>query len=298
MGKITRLLQAHTWLSYVMIVLLAAVDALVSIAFIYPNDFAPVGIMGFTTMIQYLFGVSVGYIYSLLNAPMLIIAFFVLSRSYSLKNLTYILSFSALTVVFQTLIAHFDWQIEFVATTSEQAILAAALYGAFFGILYPVMIWLGGATGGTDILAGLIHHFNPRFNLVWVLFSINAGVALMSYFVYDRELLPVVLSVTCALLSGLISDYMFKGVSSALKFEIITDCPVELSREIMETTEHGCTMVPATGMYSGESRAMLVCIINKRQRVEMEQIIAKYKGSFGFCSPVKSTYGFFDRFQQ
>ena len=120
----------------------------------------------------------------------------------------------------------------------------------------------------------------------------------MSFFVYDRELLPVLLSVTCSLLSGLISDYMFKGVSSALKFEIITDDPIALSTEIMKTTEHGCTMVPATGMYSGESRSMLICIINKRQRVEMEQIIAKYQGSFGFCSPVKSTYGFFERFRR
>jgi len=38
-----------------------------------------------------------------------------------------------------------------------------------------------------------------------------------------------------------------------------------------------------------------VCIVGKKQRIEMEKIISKYEGSFGFCSPVKSTYGSFRR---
>lgn len=61
-------------------IFLAAADAFVSIALIYPNDFAPVGIQGFTAMIQHLFRISVGYIYIFMNAPMLIIAFFVLNN--------------------------------------------------------------------------------------------------------------------------------------------------------------------------------------------------------------------------
>lgn len=298
MKTVSKLLQKRPWLSYVFIMLLAAADAYISIALIYPNDFAPVGIQGFTAMIQHLFGISVGYIYSFVNAPMLVLAFFVLSKSYSYKNLSYIISFSVMTIVFQQLIARLDWHwLEYTAQTEEQALFAAVGYGIFFGIAYPLTVWLGGATGGTDILAALVHHFKPAFNIVWALFSINAGVAVMSYFVYGKVLFPVLLSVLSAFVSGVISDYLFKGVGSALKFEIITDRPVELSGEIMEQLEHGCTQVPAKGMYSGKESSMLICIINRKQRVEMERIISKYEGSFGFCSPVKSTYGYFERFQ-
>ena len=289
-------MKKHAWVSYLLLATLAALDALVSIVFLYPNDFAPVGLQGFTTMIQYLFGISVGYIYSLVNAPMLIIAFFVLSRGYSFKNLSYILSFSAMTVVFQKLIEGLDlnW-VEYVAVEPEQKIFAAVIYGVLFGVTYPLAVWLGGSTGGTDILAALVHRFKPSFSTVWVLFGINVSVAVMSYFVYGRELFPVILSVLCAFVSGVISDHLFRGVESALKFEIITDQPDALAREIMEQLEHGCTRIPATGMYSGSETTMLICVINKRQRVEMEQLISKYRGSFGFCSPVKSTYGRFDR---
>lgn len=46
-------------------------------------------------------------------------------------------------------------------------------------------------------------------------------------------------------------------------------------------------------MYSGAESAMLICIISKKKRVEMEKIISKYDASFGFCTPIKSTYGYF-----
>ena len=295
MSRLTNLLNKHKSLSYVMIVLLAAADALVSIILIYPNDFAPVGIQGFTAMIQHILGISVGYTYIFVNAPMLIVALFVLNKGYSFKNMTYIVSFSAMTVVFQEIISRFDLGfIEYHSQTPEQAFIASAGYGIFFGIAYPIAVWLGGSTGGTDILAALINHYKPAFNTVWVLFSINTGVAVMSYFVYGRHAFPVILSVLCSLISGFISDYLLKGASSALKFEIVTNQPKALAEEIMKKLDRGCTQVPARGMYSGMESSMLICIISKKQRVEIERIISKYEGSFGFCSPVKSTYGYFN----
>lgn len=296
MAKISRLISKHPWVAYPLICLVAVVDALVSIVLLYPNDFAPVGIQGFVTMIQHMMGISVGYLFLIVNAPLLVLAFFLLTKGYSFKNLSYILTFSGATVVAQWIIARFNLSfLEFQAKTDEQALLAAALYGVFFGIGYPIAVWLGGSTGGTDIMAALINKLRPSFNTVWVLFAINAAVAAMSYFVYGRQVLPVVLSVVCSLISGFISDLLLKGATSALKFEIVTASPEAMSAEIMEKLDHGCTKLPATGMYSGADCAMLVCIINKKQRIEMEKIIASYEGSFGFCSPVKSTYGYFEK---
>ena len=296
MARITKLISKYPWLAYLFICLAAVADAIVSIVLLYPNDFAPVGIQGFVTMIQHMLGISVGYLYLFVNAPLLILAFFILTKGYSFKNLSYILTFSVSTVVAQKIIAHFDLSfLEFHAKTDEQAIIAAALYGVFFGIGYPIAVWLGGSTGGTDIMAALINKLRPSFNTVWVLFAINVSVAAMSYFVYGRRALPVILSITCSLISGFISDFLLKGATSALKFEIVTASPEAMSAEIMEKLDHGCTKLPATGMYSGADCAMLVCIINKKQRIEMEKIIAGYQGSFSFCSPVKSTYGYFEK---
>lgn len=200
------------WLSYFLISLLATVDSAISIVLIYPNDFAPVGIQGFTVMVQHLLGISVGYLYIFVNAPMLLLAFFLLRKSYSYKSLTYILCFSVMTVIFQKIISHFDLHfLEYRAGSVVEALLVAVGYGAFFGALYALVVWLGGSTGGTDILAALINRVKPNFNTVWVLFLINAGVAVMSYFVYGRRALPVILSILSSLASCVLSDCLLRS---------------------------------------------------------------------------------------
>ena len=148
---------------------------------------------------------------------------------------------------------------------------------------------------GTDILAALINHKRPAFNTVWVLFTINAGVAVMSYFVYGREYFPVAISVICSLMSGFISDTLLKGASSALKFEIVTSEPDEVAEQIMRELKHGCTRLDAHGMYSGQRRAVLICVVNPRQRTDFEKIIAAHKDTFAYCTPITRTYGLFDK---
>ncbi|MBQ9112700.1 MAG: YitT family protein [Clostridia bacterium] len=296
MRLITKIQNKYPWLSYVIISLMATADALFSIAFVYPNNFAPAGIHGLTTMVQHMLGISTGYTFLIVNVPMLIIAFFVLNRGYSVKNLCYVGFFSVMTLVFQKLIAHFDlsW-LEYRAASPETSIILAIGVGLFTGLAYTLTVSLGGSTGGTDILAALINHYRPSFNTVWVLFTINISVSITSFFVYGREYLPVVISVLCSFVSGTVSDHLLKGASSALKFEIITTQPEMLASDIMRALGHGCTQLPAKGMYSQRDCAMLVCVINTRQRTELEKIISKYTSSFGYCTPIRSVYGYFDK---
>ena len=295
MNIIYKLQGRSPLLSYFLVSLIASVDALISVIFVYPNDFAPAGIHGFTTMIQHLIGFSAGYSFLLVNIPMLILAFIILSRSYSIKNFLYVIFFSGMCLVFQRLIASFElgfW--EYKAQTAEQLILVAIGIGAFNGIAYTLTVLLGGSTGGTDILAALINHKIPSFNTVWILFTINASVAVSSYFVYGRQYLPVVVSILCAFVSGSISDRVLKGASSALKFEVITSEPELLAEEIMQNIKHGCTRLDACGMYENKRLAVLICVINPRQRADFERLIASHGNTFSYCVPVKCTYGRFD----
>ena len=59
-------------LSYGFVILNALISALVYHLFVYPNNFAPAGIGGICTMIQYVFGINVGYLNLLINVPLAI----------------------------------------------------------------------------------------------------------------------------------------------------------------------------------------------------------------------------------
>ena len=278
-------------LGYAQIIASAVLLAFVYYVFIVTNQFAPAGLNGIATMIQFKTGFSISYMSLLINIPLSVLAYFLVQKEFAVKTLLFSVAYSVSFLLLQQ--SGFT-TIQYNAL-GHDTIYPVILSGVLGGVVYGICFRNNASTGGTDILAALINRFKPYFNIVWVLFSINVGVAVMSYFVYGRRTLPVILSILSSFVSGFISDYLLKGAMSALKFEIVTSSPREMATEIMESLDRGCTEIPARGMYSGSQSSILVCVIGKKQRVEMEKIISQYEGSFGFCSPVKSTYGSFRR---
>lgn len=279
---------------YLAIALFAIAFAMVYEIFVFPNNFAPAGINGIVTMIQYLFHFKVGYLSLIVNIPMLIVACFVLNRSYAFRTLTFILVFSAALLISERLgIA--ESNIVFRATDVGGRLLAAIAAGLFNGFLYSMSVRMGGSTGGSDVVGEFIHHVHPEYNTVWIIFTINAVVALGSFFVYDFRYEPVILCVVYIFVNGRTSDAIFKGNRAAAKFEVITTQPEQLSRELITTLHHGCTVLHAEGMYTHSNRAMLVCVINRRQIVDFERIIRKYDNTFAYISTVNGIVGNFKK---
>ncbi len=291
-----RAFRNRKWLKYLSIFLFASTDACLAILLVYPNAFAPSSILGVATMIQYLLGVQTGYQFLLINAPLLIIAFFKLSRSYAIKSAVYVISFSVASIFIQNLISIFGLhRFGYVAESPDALFLVAIVYGVAEGIVYSTIVSLGGSTAGTDIVAALVNRYLPRFNTVWILFTLKVCIAGMSYFVYGRQILPVIVSIVCGFAGSVVSDTILKGRETALKFEVVTEHAEELSEDLMNRLGHGCTCIPSRGMYESRENALLICVVNKRQRYDFETIIAKYPNTFAYCHSVKCTYGYFDK---
>ena len=92
-----------------------------------------------------------------------------------------------------------------------------------------------------------------------------------------------------------VGDTILKGVRMAAKFEVVTSHPEELAAELMEKLKHGCTVVPAKGMYTNTDRSLLICVVNRRQVIDFERIVKKYEDTFTFVSTVNGTVGTFHR---
>lgn len=61
--------------------------------FVFPNAFAPAGINGFATIIQYLFHVSIGYLSLIINLPLILLALAEAGRGFCPEK-SFILSWS------------------------------------------------------------------------------------------------------------------------------------------------------------------------------------------------------------
>ena len=167
-------------LTYFVIVVLALVCALNYELFVFPNSFAPAGLNGLCTMIQYMTGISVGYMSLLINIPLAILVFFKVSKPLAIRSMVYVATFSlALLVLDEVDLSRFAY------ATDSSVILGPLVAGIIYGSCYSLLVRASAYTGGTDFIAALIHKKHPEQSLIYLILTLNVCVALISYFVYD-----------------------------------------------------------------------------------------------------------------
>lgn len=277
---------------YPIIVLLASLMALSYQLFVFPNAFAPAGINGIITMIQHLAHISIGYLSLAVNLPLILIARRRIDRDFAKKTLLFVLSFSIATLLLQQLDLS---TLAYHTENGTSLILGPLTAGAVSGFCYGVLFRHNGSTGGMDIIAAYVRQKKPEVSFVWIIFILNASVAAISFFVYGYQFEPVIMCLIYCYISSDISDRMLRGVKKALKFEVITSDPETLSNALLKELHHGVTVLPAEGMYSGEKRSLLVCIVNPHQIAAFESILARFPGSFSYVSEVSETVGNFKK---
>ncbi len=277
-------------LTYMMIVVVAFIGALNYQLFIFPNSFAPSGINGICTMIQHVFGISVGYLSLLINIPLAIAVYFLVSKPLAVRSALYVVVFSVALVILD----HVDLS-RFAYTTASSTILGPLVSGIIIGTIYALLARGGAYTGGMDFVASLIHRKNPEKNLFFVIFALNCCVAIISYFVYGFQMEPVILCILHSFASSTISDKTGKSIRSAVRFEIVTDHPEEISQAIIHQLHHSATLLPGKGIYKGKETSVLVCVVNKTQASQLSAIVRSYPDTFTIMSQVNEVVGNFKR---
>ena len=279
-------------LTYLMIILMAFICAMNYQLFVFPNSFAPAGLNGICTMIQHLFGFSIGYLNLLINIPLAVAVFFLVSKPQALRSMVYTLAFSVFTLILEQVdLSSFAYDTANGTSTVLGPVVAGIITGFASGLLFRT----GANTGGTEFIASLIHKKNPQVNFFWVIFALNISVAGLSYFVYNFQMEPVLLCIMYSFASSTVRDRMSQNSRSAVRFEIVTDQPRELSDAIIFNLQHSSTLIPAKGMFSGKETNVLICVVNKSQVTELLNIIHEFPNSFVVMSQVSRVVGNFKK---
>ena len=278
--------------TYLVIMGVAMVAAVNYELFVFPNQFAPAGINGICTMIQYITGISVGYLSLVINIPLAIWCYIEVSKPVAMRSMVYVITFSLGLL----LLDHVDLSaFAYVTENGTSKILGPLVAGVIQGYVYSILVKASAYTGGMDFVSAIIHKRSPEKGFFGISFALNAVIAVGSYFVYGYQMEPVILCILYTFMSTNVGERLMKSGRSAIAFEIITDYPDEISREIIHNVHHTTTLIPAKGMYSGEEKNLLICVINKSQIATLSKLIRKYPGSFAIMSGVSEVMGNFKK---
>ncbi len=289
--KIWRLIRA----SVLPVLVSGAVRALAIYIFVTPNDFAPGGVNGIAVLLEEGTGWNSGIFLIMLNVPLFFVAFFLLGKYGAVISTLSMLLTSGLLIVF----GYIPAMEQICYQPENNHILAAVAGGVLLGVALAITLKSCGTSGGTTVLASLVNKKFRNLSVSGLTAVFDACVVFASFFVYNQgmgftaKLEPVLLALVSLFVTSKVCDVILQGFKAAYRFEIITNHPEEIAAEIMERLHHGVTEVNATGMYSHEDKALLVCIIRKRQIGELQRILKRYPETFASFTSASEVYGKF-----
>ena len=281
--------------TYLVIAAVALIASVNYELFVFPNQFAPSGLNGICTMVQHITGISVGYLSLLINVPLAIWCYVEVSKPVAMRSMVYVVMFSLGLI----LLDYVDLSaFRYATENGTSKILGPLVAGIIQGYVFSILMKASAYSGGTDFVSAIVHKRNPAKSVLGFSFILNVIIATASYFVYGYQMEPVILCILYSFMSSTVGERLMKSGREAICFEIITDYPEEISKEIIERTHHSTTLLPAKGMYSGKETNMLICVVNKTQAVAVANICRSYPHTFAVMDPVGEVMGNFKNMSQ
>lgn len=270
----------------ILIILFSALLSAVALyVFVFTANFAPSGVDGISTMLQRLTGLNAGYFSFLINAPLLLIAWFKLDKKYVLYTLLFTAVSSGLLVLLE--------EIEFYQYFTEVDVWIPAVFsGVLMGIRTGLMIRIGGSTGGTDIVGCLVQKARPYIEVERPIAVLCYLIIALSFLVYG-SLNSVLVAIVQTFVMSYVMGRVLHSSRNAVEAKIITDDPESFKEEIVQKLKHGATVVKGEGMFTGDQKSMVFTIINIRQMKELMDIARNHPNSFVYFSDVNGVWGNF-----
>lgn len=259
------------------------------------NGFAPGGVSGLATITYHLTNYSIPWAYFMIafNLPILILVVIFVNKRIGLYLILYITT-QSLTTIFLEKIGLKPYS-AINNPDDFEIIFACIATGVVSGLGFSIMLRTFGATGGTYAIAALIKQKKPGVNVATVSFILDSAVVFIAFIVYNFQIAPTLSTLINLFVANVVVDLSLSGTKVGYKFEIISENPNELTKEILEKLHHGVTQINVVGMYSSTDKYMTVCIVRKREIGEMMKIVKKYKGVFASFSKVNEVFGLFHK---
>lgn len=246
--------------------------------FLVPNAIAPGGLTGVATILNYLFDLPVGVTSMLLNLPLFLLGYRAMGRTFVIR------SFIA-TVLFSVFID----LLKLPPLTDDM--LLGSVYGAILLGLGLGLILRGGATtGGSDMVARMVHHRFPFMSVGVFLFLVDCCVILAAAFTMSAN--AALYALICIFITAKVVDLVLAGLGSAKACFVITKQHENICQRIMNELDRGVTLLPAIGGFSGEKSQMLLCVASNREVMLLKAIVREEDPvAFMFITDTHETLG-------
>ena len=170
-------------------------------------------------------------------------------------------------------------------------LLLAAVYGGVIQGVGIGLVFLGqGTTGGTDMMAALIQRKLKHYSIAQIMQFIDGLVVVVGMYVFG--VYKALYAIIAVYLVTKVTDGMIEGLKFSKGAYIITEKADQVSHMIINEMDRGVTGLKGVGMYSGQDKLMLFCVVNKKEIVTLkEKVDAIDPDAFVIVCDVREVHG-------
>lgn len=225
------------------------------------------GVTGLAIVVKHLTGIlwegglPVWLTNLLFNGPLFVVALLKKGRKYIAKTIFATVMLSVwiyLLPIYQL----FD---DYILAT----LFGGVMTGAGIGLVFARMA----TTGGTDLLSALLQDKMKHLSIPQLLAVIDGAIVVLGAVVFGIE--NAMYAICVVYLCSKISDGMLQGLQFAKMAYIISEKAEEIANAVLVDMDRGATGVNVTGMYSKADKKMLICVVTKKEIVELIDIVHK-----------------------
>lgn len=150
-------------------------------------------------------------------------------------------------------------------------VLSAIFGGVISGVGMGMVLLARATTGGTDMLAALIQHKLRHYTIMQIICVIDGIIVAVG--IYSFGVKAALYAIVAIYVTSKVSDTLTEGMKYSKAVFIVSDHYKEISDAIMTQMDRGVTGLNGVGMYSGDEKCMLYCVVSKKEIVVLKEII-------------------------
>lgn len=181
--------------------------------------------------------------------------------------------FVARTAVATVLLSAWLYVIPLWDLAEGDYVLSAIFGGVICGVGMGMVLLARATTGGTDMLAALIQHKLRHYTIMQIICVIDGIIVAVG--IYSFGVKAALYAIVAIYVTSKVSDTLMEGMKYSKAVFIVSDWYKEISDAIMTQMDRGVTGLDAVGMYSGDEKCMLYCVVSKKEIVVLKEIILK-----------------------
>lgn len=224
---------------------------------------APGGAIGVALLVNHLTNLPIGMMTMATNIPLLILAWFYLSRRFAVTTaVTTALSSLVLDVLVAPLCPVY----------TGDRFLCSLYGGVVIGVGMALIFLAGTTTGGSDILGYLLQKKRPQMSIGRALLLVDGIVLVVSIFVFGNIDAALFGLVTLFAQTKVIDGIIYGGEVSTMA-TVVTKKPEAIAERVIVDLDRSATLLKAQGAYSKEDTTLLLCTVRKSQFPRLKRII-------------------------